>query len=224
MPMFATLPLPGFAPMASSESPPFAVASLARTSARPGRVAAWTVSAPGSGVSLRASLASFDPISRSWRTSGLFAVEDSPLFSQTLPRSGMTRSGTLFLLPPLVRLTSVIASGSSPLLPTPTTGDAKASGSRNTAASRAHPGLSLTDWARGDGGTGRLLPTPQAQDHRNCADYSDRSRGHSPQLRHLGPGRLSPRFVEWMMGYPPGFTDLLELDACDSSEIKTATA
>ena len=98
------------------------------------------------------------------------------------------------------------------LIPTPTAGDASASGSRNTATSKAHPGLSLTDWARGDGGTGRLLPTPQAEDHRNCADYSDRSRGHSPQLRHLGKGRLNPRFVEWMMGYPPGWTDLLGLD------------
>lgn len=122
-------------------------------------------------------------------------------------------SGTLYLLPPLVRLTSVIASGSSRLPPTPTVGDASSSGSRNTATSKAHPGLSLTDWARGDGGTGRsLLPTPQAEDHRNCADYSDGSRGHSPQLRHLGSGRLNPRFVEWMMGLPPGWTDADGLD------------
>lgn len=88
-----------------------------------------------------------------------------------------------------------------------TAGDAKASGSRNTATSKAHPGLSLTDWARGDGGAGRLMPTLQAEDHRNCADYSDRSRGHSPQLRHLGSGRLNPRWCEPFMGYPPGWTD-----------------
>lgn len=84
------------------------------------------------------------------------------------------------------------------LLPTPTAGDASASGSRNTATSKAHPGISLTDWAIGDGG--------------NCADYSDGSRGKSPQLRHLGKGRLNPRFVEWMMDYPPGWTDLEGLD------------
>lgn len=40
------------------------------------------------------------------------------------------------------------------LLPTPTRGDAAASGSRNTEASKAHPGVSLTDWARGDAGGG----------------------------------------------------------------------
>lgn len=107
------------------------------------------------------------------------------------------RSGTLFLLPPLVRLTYVIGSGSSRPLPTPTTSD----GGAWTPPHGTGPNLMAA-----------LLPTPQAQDHRNCADYSDGSRGHSPQLRHLGSGRLNPRFVEWMMGYPPGWTDLDELD------------
>lgn len=272
MPTSENLLLPGFEPMASTESTLSAAASPARTSASRARVPAWTVSDPASGENFAVSLASFDPVLCTWKTSGLYEAEDSCEFSQTLPRSGMTRNGTLYLLPPLVLLTSVTASGSSQflptpmaaehdsgawrpkgrgpnligsllptptaqdceqaggagcisrhkrghslttaarLIPTPTAGDASASGSRNTATSKAHPGLSLTDWAKGDGGTGRLLPTPQAQDFRNCADYSDGSRGKSPQLRHLGSGRLNPRFVEWMMGYPPGWTDLDELD------------
>jgi hypothetical protein len=41
------------------------------------------------------------------------------------------------------------------MIPTPTVGDARSSGSRNTASSKAHPGISLTDWVRRDGGTGR---------------------------------------------------------------------
>lgn len=273
MPTFENLTLPGFAPTESAPSISSPAGSPARTSARPARAPAWTVSDPDSGASSIESLATFDPVSRSWRTSGLYALEDSPEFLATLPRSGMTRNGTLYRLQPLVHLTSAIVSGSSRsmlptpntsdggawtpphgtgqnlraallptptandygssqnghradgstfnqagkpslstmarrgLIPTPTAGDASASGSRNTASSNAHPGLSVTDWARGDGGAGRLLPTPQAEDHRNCADYSDRSRGHSPQLRHLGTGRLNPRFVEWMMGYPPDWTD-----------------
>lgn len=44
--------------------------------------------------------------------------------------------------------------------PTPTSGDAKSSGSRNTETSKANPGVSLTDAVRGDGGTGRVWPTP----------------------------------------------------------------
>lgn len=107
------------------------------------------------------------------------------------------------------------------LIPTPTASDANSSGSRNTDSSKAHPGVSLTDWARGDGGTGRLnledwvqaggpglLPSPGASDDKNCADYSDGSRGHSPQLRHLGKGRLNPNFVEWLMGFPKNWTEV----------------
>ena len=184
-------------------------------------------------------IAEWNPQTQLWETDqmDLFSERREP-FSGTWPSSGMTRSGTLYLLPPLVRLTSVIASGSSrplptpmatdadkprrspasiargggpklldALLPTPTAGDASSSGSRNTESSKAHPGVSLTDWARGDGGKGRLLPTPQAQDFRNCADYSSGSRGHSPQLRHLGSGRLNHLFVAWMMGFPENWFD-----------------
>lgn len=234
---YGTLMLPGFEPPASIESTPSAAGSPARMSRSPARVPAWTVSDPDSGESLRVSLASFDPDSRSWRTLGLFEGEDSLLYSETLPRSGMTRSGTLYLLPPLVRLTSVIGSGSSAslptpmasdadkprrspasiargggpklldvLLPTPTSSSGGMAGQRGKPARGANPGVSLSDWALGFGGP--LLPTPQAQDSRNCADYSDGSRGHSPQLRHLGKGRLNPRFVEWMMNFPPGWTDV----------------
>lgn len=210
-----TLTLPGFEPMASTVSTPSAAGSPAKTSASRARVPAWTVSAPGSGESTRAFLANFDPATRSWKTSGLCGLEDLPQFSQTLPRSGSMRSGTLYLLPPLVHLTSVIVSGSSPLIPTPTAslGDKHQRGmpSAATAALRYSQGKrNLDDWcAMNEAG---LLPTPQAEDWRTCADYSDGSRGHSPQLRHLGQGRLNPRFVEWMMGFPPGWTDVDSLD------------
>lgn len=231
--------------MESASPTSSAAGSRARTSVSPVRVPVWTVSDPACGENMRASLATFDPASRSWRTSGLFAVEDSPLFSETLPRSGMTQSGTLFLLPPLVHLTSAIASGLSPALATPTAtmgdrggrgdliqqlrGNASPSGhykallptptaslgdssgrtvpSPSTAQMRYAQGKrNLDDWVALNGAG--LLPSPGANDDRDCADYSDRSRGHSPQLRHLGKGRLNPRFVEWMMGFPLDWTAL----------------
>ena len=68
------------------------------------------------------------------------------------------------------------------LWPTPTAKDADAAGSRNTASSRAHAGISLTDAVRQDGGTGRLWPTPLAVNReRNeetmakCAAFRKRS-------------------------------------------------
>lgn len=244
--MSETLPLPGFEPMELSPMSS-AEGSPAPTLAWLARVPVWKVSTLDCGESLRVSLASFDRATSSWKTLGLFAAEGSSTFSETLPRSLMWDRRTLYQLPPLVHLTYETVSGSSrPMLPTPTAADASGSGSRNTSSSKAHPGVSLTDWARGDGGKGRrlqqtpvpsdsarlipshaagmnleawakaggpgLLPSPGASDDRNCADYSDRSRGHSPQLRHLGQGRLSSRFVEWMMGYPPGWTDVAGYD------------
>lgn len=64
-------------------------------------------------------------------------------------------------------LTTTVAKieGGGKLLPTPTAGDAKASGSRNLEGSSAHPGVSLTDAVRtGDSTTPRRLPTPTAED------------------------------------------------------------
>ena len=58
-----------------------------------------------------------------------------------------------------------LTAGSEPaarMVPNPTTGDAKSSGSRNTSSSSAHSGTSLTDYVRGDGGAGRMWPTPNA--------------------------------------------------------------
>jgi hypothetical protein len=68
------------------------------------------------------------------------------------------------------------------MLPTPTVGDAAASGSRCHEGSSAHPGVSLTDVVV----HGRTLET------------------HGP--RTTG-GRLEPQFVEWLMGLPLGWTE-----------------
>ncbi len=53
-------------------------------------------------------------------------------------------------------LTAAVAKCPTPLVPTPTAGDSHGSGSRNGATSKAHYGVSLTDWALGDGGKGRV--------------------------------------------------------------------
>lgn len=94
--------------------------------------------------------------------------------------------------------------------PTPTAGDAKAAGSRNTPQSKANPGLSLTDAVRQDGGRGRW-PTPAARDWRgpNALPYRERGGGKKgEQLPNAIGGALNPTWVEWLMAYPLGWTDL----------------
>tara|TARA_B100001778_G_scaffold330914_1_gene334265 strand:+ start:156 stop:857 length:702 start_codon:yes stop_codon:yes gene_type:complete len=69
------------------------------------------------------------------------------------------------------------------MLPTPTAGDARASGSRRKPGSKAHPGVSLTD------------VVVHKQD---LYTHAERTKG----------GHLAPRFVEWMMGLPQGWTEI----------------
>lgn len=83
--------------------------------------------------------------------------------------------------------------------PTPTVGDAKSSGSRNTEDSNANFGVSLTDVALGSFGTGRS--SRQDQQTETLGEASS-----SADQTSL-PRSLNPSFVEWLMGWPQGWTD-----------------
>ena len=101
--------------------------------------------------------------------------------------------------------------------PTPTAAAAKSSGSRNTPSSSSHPGLSLTDAVREDGGKGRTWPTPKASPSgpdfarasrdRSGGDDLATSAARSPSsptspLSMPSTGQLSPTWVCWLMGFP----------------------
>lgn len=207
----------------------FAADSPVRISATPARAPASTVSAAGCGESSPDLLASYDPATRSWRTSQLCLDGAWQEFSGTWPRSGMTRSGTLYQLPPLVRLTDATESGSLPtpsqpygtsnngcpgdgrmqyrlkgkpsletmarwglLIPTPTAGDSKSA--CNSTATRCGP------W-----------PTPAARDWRSesCSPEYRAERDSQTRGQTLGwevGGSLNPGWVEWLMGFPLGWT------------------
>jgi hypothetical protein len=124
-------------------------------------------------------------------------LADSGVFSETWPRAGMTRSGTAFRLRPLAPLTAGTAPG---LLPTPNSRDWKDSGA--TQGRRKSPNL----------GTVAHWPTP----HGICKPGPRRP---GPSGNELGRavneaepantgGALNPTWVEWLMGFPLGWTDL----------------
>jgi hypothetical protein len=128
------------------------------------------------------------------------------------------------------------------LWPTPTAGDAKSSGSRNLEGSKANPGVSLTDAVLfGDSTTPRTRwPTPAATDHKivskpgqrrgqlgeavrfatpttrdgrnnaNNSRFEDERRGL--ELNAQVGGKLNPRWVEWLMGYPIGWVSCEPLE------------
>ena len=97
-----------------------------------------------------------------------------------------------------------------PILPTPTAQDSRASGvSGNwTEASKRHAGATLTDVAV----RGLSLPS--------------KTSGPSPNSgARTGTGgmRLNPRFVEWMMGLPAGWTVITPNNSISSATVSSST-
>jgi hypothetical protein len=108
-----------FAPEMLSDQTCSAADSPAKTSQTQESAQVSTAKGPGCGASTPELLASYDPITCSWRTSQLCLDGALSEFSETWPRSGLMRSGIAYQLPPLVRLTDETDCG---LLPTPDTG------------------------------------------------------------------------------------------------------
>ena len=133
----------------------------------------------------------YDPDTHSWRTFQATLDSDSEAFKETWPRSGMTRDGTAYQLPPSAPRTYAIAYSSSlhgELQWTPT---AKANQDSPSMEARA-PGR-------------HLWPTPIARDYKGAG-----MDGQLPTevMKVDGSGSLNPAWVEWLMGFPEGWTDL----------------
>jgi hypothetical protein len=162
-------------------------------------------------------LAKFDRATSSWRTFQNSFVTDTgwERFSETWPKSGMTRNGIAFQLSPLVPTTFENVSGS---LPTPT-----AQGfSRFTSSGGSN---ARKKWAKM---LPKMMPTITARDHRGgcLPERSERMRETSARgldlpsvLRLLFPdstGLVRPSWGEVRMGYPIGWTE------CTPSEIPSS--
>ena len=52
-----------------------------------------------------------------------------------------------------------------------------------------------------------FYPTPTTQDAKNNGSKSQMERNSLP-LNSVAGGKLNPEWVEWLMGYPVGWTDL----------------
>ena len=220
-----------FLPMESDPLTSYAAASPAKTSASHGTDLVWPGKGLGCGGSTPVWLASYDLATSSWRTSQRCLVEGLEKFSETWPRSGMTQNGTAYQLPTLAPLTNGIASG---LLPTPC---ASEPGWKNIEVvdKNGNPPTHFNQRFY-DKKTGRLVQkgltqaariwrTPTASDATkwNNQSMADRlEKGQSLRLcTQVSPeggrgGSLNPTWVEWLMGFPLGWT------ALDASEMPSS--
>ena len=151
-------------------------------------------------------LAWYDQRSSSWRMCLPSLFEDSKLFSGRWPRSGIVSNGIAYQLDTLAHRTKGIASGlsESEMWPTPTRFD------YNTVPqSRLEPGNYRGNLKEAV----KLWPTPKS--HPSGPDYARANRPRSggddlatSVARENPTGQLNPPFVEWLMGFPIGWTDL----------------
>jgi len=163
---------------------------------------------PQCGITWRGWLAKFDPDSYLWKTAQCSFIEESGESLETFPVSGMTRNGMLWELPTLAHRTSATASG---LWRTPDTGGGGTSGilkqGKNHRANGQPVQIRLVDQVNNP----RLWPTPVSRMHKDGGNPSEYKRNEIPLAAQAG-GPLNPVWVEWLMGWPLGWTDLKPLE------------
>jgi hypothetical protein len=180
-------------------------------------------------------LASFsqsdDSQSWCWKTSQTSFEWADPTLLAVLPKSGMTASGRLYQLhnvehptcesDGLQSLTPApldTTCGTNSLLPTPTVSDAGPAAILNENTNIVYTGKGTPRKVSNNGVNGSLglartvmlLPTPTAHEHKyRLKGNSQASRCLEAQARRSGKDfQLNPQFVEEMMGFPIGWTDL----------------
>lgn len=149
--------------------------------------------APVSGGRWRELSVKYDPNTSSWKTHRCLFVVALPWSSVTLPRSGMMLGGVCWELITSEHPTSGTASGS--WLPTPTAtpyGSNRGGGHGRTGKIR----YSLSSMARHN-----LWPTP-------TTNGLDGGSGHRRHPNFQPAGTLHPAFLEWLMGWPIGWTGI----------------
>jgi len=190
-----------------------------------------------SGHTWRGWLARFDPLSCSWRTAQCSLLGEEQELLLTLPKWGMTRNGLLWELPMLAHLTSGTGCGLSPdnesFFHTPnTTGMDGGSNSRKALRKRldlwptpvhseARQGLQIR--REGKKGTQTSLSTavltwPTPRTAGMCGGSGSwnllNKNTTVEEARQMGAGnggQLNANWVEWLMGWPIGWTDLKPL-------------
>jgi hypothetical protein len=169
-------------------------------------------------------LASYHPATSSWRTSQHCLVAQAnnegdglAEYSETWPSAGMMRNGKTYQRQAWALPT--VAKGSG-LLPTPRSIDGRSAGAgtSDSCLLRRHSsgfGVNLAEHVQME--VRNLWPTPTSTMHKGSSQAAltrKSGKGRSrDRLDHClqsleGSGALNPTWVEWLMGFPSGHTDL----------------
>lgn len=120
----------------------------------------------------------YDPDTHCWKTSQGTLTSDSQTFLQTWPRAGMTHNGIAYQQPASAHRTCATA-------------------------------YSLSRHGKIGNNSLGLWPTPLTQDYSTRFAQGGMPLGMAVRLTEPGnTGKLNPTWVDWLMGFPEGWTDL----------------
>jgi hypothetical protein len=200
----------------------------AKTSAQQEKAQGLTESAAGCGEKWHASFAKYDPDTSLWRTAQCSLLGGLDEFSETWPQWGLMRDGECWeqrTLEQTIRGTEfgLLPNGVDSFHTPNTTGLDGGSNSRSALKKRQE--MWPTPCLPGNGGTNgkskmkqmlKKWPTPLSTEYR--ANRVKRENHHNgltqAVLATQNGGSLNPMWVEWLMGWLLGWTDLkpLEMD------------
>ena len=175
----------------------------------------------GCGGKCSGSFAWYDPDTSLWRTWQRCLTGGLMKFSGRWPKAGMMQNGRSYVL---VTSDCPTEENESTLLPTPVVYDSTPGGPNNHyqgLGQMAKKGLLPTPRAYEGGvfydkdgkpkasglkgmATHGMLPMPCGRDYRS----PNKNGNFEDQLPNAIGGKLHPQFVEWMMSFPIGWTDL----------------
>jgi len=190
--------------------------SLAKTYQSPVEVQELKASGQGFGERCCVSFVKYSHDTSTWRTAQPSLIEGWDVYSETWPRRGTMQNGECWDLPMWGRHTKGTEYG---LWPTPTASQARSEGQIIAMRKKVEAGETTVAEAeamiQGSLTPKRMKtwPTPTAHNAKETNAPSEANR-NTPTLASQAGGHLNPTWVEWLMGWPLGWTDLkpLEMD------------
>ena len=216
----------------------FAAVSPAKTSATPESVQDSTATEAVYSLRPFAWLSYSDQDGFCWRTWQRCLIEDWTRYSGRLPRSGFMQNGIVYKLPTLARRISGTGCLSSlGMWPTPKSWDGEMGfprtsgrpiekvthlgtaakywctptakdGNRGNKPARPHDtGVPLSQQVRYPTPTASTIDLGTMEMQRHSGQQRKKGKPEA-QYQQANSGQLNPQWVEWLMGFPPGWTDL----------------
>lgn len=190
----------------------FLEASRAKTLVQQEEVQELKESDLGCGNIWRESSEKWNQLSLLSKTPLCSALEDSVLSSKTLPRWGMMLNGECYQQPKLELTTKEKGCGLSEKWPTPDANCGKR-GTQPEWTPKRKTGQASQYTINQVVRDRMMFPTPTCHNAKEGAYPAEYTRKTPTLATHAG-GKLNPMWVEWLMGWPLGWTDLkpLEMD------------